>query len=334
MPYQLCGGATWVTTAGSSGLRICCWNDAASAYSSMALSRASRFAASGPPTRANCSLAAARKPNRRMIFIRATGSDFAVDIAIFSRSICCGVPSGLTWLDSSALALRFCCSLTTTVSEAASRRGAGAGTAGAAAGTCGSSASGPLCEAARAGSGASTVRATVTAASSSARPADSADSASSPYSSAADRSGSAATSSSASSASVSASAAAVSASASASASSSLPRRSASSSESVPAAESSDEAALSDEVVLTDDDSVDADEASLVDDPLADSEEDSDDDAPSVAACAAGMASAEPTPRKTASAPTLPMNLAYPSAGRGCCWAAGSVDRRIPPPGVC
>jgi hypothetical protein len=54
------------------------------------------------------------------------------------------------------------------------------------------------------------------------------------------------------------------------------------------------------------------------------------DAPSVSACAAGIAIAEPTPRNSANAPTLPTNLAYPGAGRiGSLW----VGERITPPGL-
>jgi hypothetical protein len=54
------------------------------------------------------------------------------------------------------------------------------------------------------------------------------------------------------------------------------------------------------------------------------------DVASLSACAAGIAIAEPTPRNSASAPTLPTNLAYPGAGRiGSLW----LGERITPPGL-
>ncbi|MGB2921978.1 MAG: hypothetical protein WA944_00555 [Mycobacterium sp.] len=52
---------------------------------------------------------------------------------------------------------------------------------------------------------------------------------------------------------------------------------------------------------------------LEEDELEDDDDDDPDDESSLSACAVGMASAAPTPRKTASAPTRPMNFPRPAA---------------------
>jgi hypothetical protein len=90
-PYQVCGGATCVTTVGVMGLSSCCWNAAPTAYSSTDLFSCAMFSASGPPTEENSRCAVESQPNWRTSFINCTGRVFTV-----SAASCSGVPRGLT----------------------------------------------------------------------------------------------------------------------------------------------------------------------------------------------------------------------------------------------
>ena len=78
------------------GLRNCCWNAAAIAYSSTAALSRSRFAWSGPPTSENCCWAANWNPRRSTSFANATGRVRTVRAAVLSASSCTDVPNGLT----------------------------------------------------------------------------------------------------------------------------------------------------------------------------------------------------------------------------------------------
>lgn len=66
----------------------------------------------------------------------------------------------------------------------------------------------------------------------------------------------------------------------------------------------------DSVAESDDELVDDEPDDVLDDDVLDDDEPADES--SLSACADGMASAAPTPRKTASAPTRPMNLPDPA----------------------